>query len=185
MTRTDDTLVKSLLEKTKSTGSEAEASVRRECCSPASQEAVASAEAALGFPIEPFLRRVYLEVCNGGFGPGHGALSLTGDESLSSVYANFRAGPWPHQLLPVWNWGDATWSCVAPDGQIVTHDDVAGPTSTVFSLRSWLWSWVDGTDLWKTLYDDQETMIMNPFTRKMIPTKVRGRAKGLPWSTSQ
>src|SRR3954464_14202084 len=40
----------------------------------ASHDAVAEAEAALAHPLTPLLRRLYLEVGNGGFGPGYGVL---------------------------------------------------------------------------------------------------------------
>ena len=39
---------------------------------PASPEEVAAAEASLGFELPPLLRRLYLEVGNGGFGPAYG-----------------------------------------------------------------------------------------------------------------
>ncbi len=37
---------------------------------PAAQEAVEEAERAVGLPVPPLLRRLYLELGNGGFGPG-------------------------------------------------------------------------------------------------------------------
>ncbi|MDX6329418.1 MAG: hypothetical protein QOI83_1801 [Streptomycetaceae bacterium] len=41
----------------------------------ATPEAVAEAEEVIGFPLPPLLRRLYLEVANGGFGPDEGILS--------------------------------------------------------------------------------------------------------------
>jgi hypothetical protein len=79
-------------------------------------------------------------------------------------------------------WGDAIWSCVdgdSPEGTIVTHDDASGPTRTAFKIRSWLQSWVAGVDMWREIYEDHEATIINPFTKKPIVTKVRGRAKGV------
>jgi hypothetical protein len=181
MIGTDDTLIAVLQKKAVSTTQRPEMATPRERRTPASQEVVSGAEARLGFSLDPFLRRVYLEVCDGGLGPGYGSLPLMGEESLTSTYASFRCGTWPEKLLPVWDWGGATWSCVDPEGQIVTHDDVVGPTLTSFSIRSWLSAWVDGIDLWKELYEDLDATIVNPFTRKPIATKVRGSAKGRPW----
>lgn len=148
---------------------------------PASLAALHDTERALGFPIDPFLGRTYVEVSDGGTGPGHGALSLIGAECLSSTYAAFRSGGWPPGLLPVWDWGDAVWSCVDASGCVVTMDDTGLATLTDFSSRTWLRAWVDGVDLWAQLFDDKDATIVNPFTRKPVVTKVRGTAKGRPW----
>jgi len=64
------------------------------------------------------------EVSNGGIGPGYGSLPLTGPDSIATMYASFRSGSWPDSLVPVWDWGDAVWSCVDREGRVVTHDDV-------------------------------------------------------------
>jgi hypothetical protein len=145
---------------------------------------IARAETDLGFRLDPFLRRVYAEVSDGGIGPGYGLLPLSGERTLTSVYADFRSHGWSEKLLPAWDWGDAIWSCVDggdPEGHIVTHDDAGGSMLTNFTTRSWLQAWVDGVDLWKELYEDKEATIINPFTRKPVATKVRGTAKGRPW----
>ncbi len=180
MAETDDALIAALRSRA--------ASIHRtdvvspqELRAPASEETIASTEAELGFSLDPFLRRVYGEVANGGFGPGYGCLPLTGPQSLSSVYADFRSGAWPEKLLPVWDWGGALWSCVDFQGRIVTHDDVAGPILTNFTVRSWLKAWTESINLWNELYEDKEETIINPFTRKPVATKVRGKAKGRPW----
>jgi len=158
---------------------------------PATPGVIAATEASLGSPLHPFLKRVYAEVADGGFGPGYGLLSLEPIEagpdqrSLLSVYKDFRAGGWPESLLPLWDWGGAAWSCLdagSHDGIIVTHDDVVGPTETAFTIRSWLKAWVTGVDLWKEIYEDKEATIINPFTKKPVTTKVRGRAKGKTWT---
>src|SRR5262245_60588102 len=85
-------------------------------CPPASPEIVTSTERDLGFSLNPFLKRIYLEVANGGFGPGYGLVSLTknvcSDQTLSSLYHSFRTHRWPDKLLPLWDWGDAIWSCI-------------------------------------------------------------------------
>jgi hypothetical protein len=154
---------------------------------PATRETIAMAEAELGFPLHPFLRRLYTEVANGGFGPGYGLAGLTGGhgdsegESLVARYREFRAGGWPEHLLPLWDWGCAAWSCLdanSAEGTIVTHDDVEGATVTDFTIRSWLRAWVDGVNLWEEIYEDKEAIVMNPFTRQPTVTKIRGRAKG-------
>lgn len=150
---------------------------------PATAAAVRAAEDKLGRSLDPFLRRVYLEVTSGGFGPGYGALPLSGADSLPSTYESFLIGDqWPADLLPVRNWGDAIWSCVDSAGKIVTHDGAVGPTLTAFDVRTWLRSWVDGVQLWDQMYEDREVEITNPFTRRPVKTKVHHKVKGLPWT---
>jgi hypothetical protein len=102
-------------------------------------EGIARAEADLGLRLNPFLRRVYAEVSDGGIGPGYGLLPLSGERTLVSVHADFRSHGWPEKLLPAWDWGDAIWSCVDggdPEGHIVTHDDAGASTLTNFTTRS-------------------------------------------------
>jgi len=45
---------------------------------PASAEQVQATEQALGFPLPPLLRACYLQVSNGGFGPGDGVMGVIG-----------------------------------------------------------------------------------------------------------
>jgi hypothetical protein len=74
---------------------------------------VDAAEAALGFRIPPLLRRLYLEVGNGGFGPGYGLIGVPTEETaarrqqlVETYYRNIqrpRDDPrwWPAELVPV------------------------------------------------------------------------------------
>ena len=176
---TDDELLVALRERAESSR-RTDTSTPYEHRPPASEETVMKAEAVLGFRLEPFLRRVYREVCDGGVGPGFGSMPLMGNESVLSMYESFRLGPWPEKLLPVWDWGCAAWSCVDVEGRIITNDE-GGPTLTRFTTRTWLEAWVGGVDLWKEIYEDKDATIINPFTKKPIATKVRGTAKGRPW----
>src|SRR5262249_9212556 len=43
---------------------------------PATAGELAAAESRLGFPVPPVIRRVYADVANGGFGPGHGLAGI-------------------------------------------------------------------------------------------------------------
>ena len=72
---------------------------------PATAEQVAEAEAALGFELPAGLRQLYLEIGNGGFGPGDGLYSLT---DIAGQYADMtdepfgpQGQPWPANLLAV------------------------------------------------------------------------------------
>ena len=55
----------------------------------ASAEELAALEAAIRMPLPPFLRRVYEEVADGGFGPGGGLLGANG---AAAAYARMREG---------------------------------------------------------------------------------------------
>lgn len=55
----------------------------------ASPEAVTEAEEVIGYPLPPLLRRLYLEVGNGGFGPRGGIIGVRGyDFDQSDVFAD-------------------------------------------------------------------------------------------------
>jgi hypothetical protein len=155
----------------------------------ATGETIAAAEAEIGFALPPLLVRIYTEVGNGGFGPGHGLMLLAAPgeadpDSVAAVYRNFRAWSWPEKLLPLWDWGCAAWSCIdaaTSEGVIVTHDEVAGAIETAFTLRSWLQSWVSGVEMYKEIFEDQDAIRTNPFTKKPIRIRVRGSVIGKPW----
>jgi hypothetical protein len=72
---------------------------------PATAEQVAQAEAALGFELPTGLRQLYLDIANGGFGPGDGLYSLG---ELAGQYADMtdepfgpQGQPWPANLLAI------------------------------------------------------------------------------------
>lgn len=92
---------------------------------PVTAEEAAAAEEALGFALPPLLKRIYVEIGNGGFGPGYGLYGLsTGlaegryPAALEALYAALRKeppegmSPWPEGLLPVCTWGCAIDSYV-------------------------------------------------------------------------
>ena len=86
---------------------------------------VAAAEKELGFALPPLLKRIYIEIGNGGFGPGYGLYGLSANvgeddypEALEAIYAALRAEPpqgfssWPEGLIPLCTWGCAIDSYV-------------------------------------------------------------------------
>ena len=94
-------------------------------------EAVEEAESVIGHRLPPLLRRLYLEVGNGGFGPGFGVLGLKDghhDDLRRTAldwyrHANGTAeSHWsglPASLLPLCHWGCAIFSlidCSDPEG---------------------------------------------------------------------
>jgi hypothetical protein len=94
---------------------------------PAAPEAVAHLEATVGHPMPPLLKRIYLEVADGGFGRWGGALSLTEDRDdppVPEAYEAWREGygpGYPRAVVPLLTWGCAIWSLVdysTPDGRM-------------------------------------------------------------------
>ncbi len=144
---------------------------------PATAEAIEEAEKSLDFALPALLKRVLLEIGNGGFGPGHGLLGVRGgatDEhgnSLVDLYDGLSATnpedqrwSWPKHLVPICPWGDSTYSCVdcsRPEGQVVTYDANGyrpGENLARFlesqepTLDAWLRAWAEGVDLWSRMF---------------------------------
>ncbi|MEU8007189.1 SMI1/KNR4 family protein [Catellatospora sp. NPDC049111] len=96
--------------------------------------AIAEAEHLIGLPLPPLLRRIYLEVANGGFGPRDGVLGV-GENAWSDDggdivdhYGDFSSAPGhPRGLVPVYEVGCAIW-------WLLDFRDPAGP----------MWGWDPG-----------------------------------------
>jgi hypothetical protein len=150
--------------------------------SPADPAAVVKAEAELGFALPPVLRRVYLEVADGGFGPGGGLMSLAG---ATAAYARLGIGDelprgraWPQRLIPIRE-VDPGFDCVdasSPAGRIVAWDPEdlrefsgekawkASFSEIAPSVEAWLEEWVGG----KTQAEKDEEVM-----RKMMIDEAR------------
>lgn len=130
---------------------------------PAPADAVAEAEDLIGCRLPPLLRRLYLEVGNGGFGPGYGMLGLRGghrDDIRRTALDLYReehgtsSSHWsflPAGLLPVCYWGCGIYSftdCFRTEGAMWGWDPNPGPVDRQalfpqpFSLAGWLDRWV-------------------------------------------
>ena len=138
----------------------------------ATAEAVKEAEQAIGYNFPSLLRDIYLQVANGGIGPGlhilgvkGGYLSEEGD-SISDLYDYLKQDDpidplwiWPKEVVPFCQWGDAVYSCFyaeKPNNPVVWFDpnarEIGEPMNQQFishrdSLESWLQGWVNGEDL--------------------------------------
>ena len=130
--------------------------------SPAAAATLAAAESALGIALPPFLRRVYGEIADGGFGPGVGLLPI---ERAVAAYRRMRAGDelprgraWPDGLLPVVE-RDPGFHCVdvsTEAGRVIDWDpeglsEHSGEatfartfTEEAPSVEAWLGTWVGG-----------------------------------------
>jgi hypothetical protein len=129
---------------------------------PATAATLDDVAAQLGLPLPAFARRLYLEVADGGFGPGAGLLPA---RRLLETYRELRASPpseaeddeWPPQLLPLVV-ADTGHYCLAADsGRLYESDyeeelDEAADGEVRFrmvlrelspTLQAWLNEWVD------------------------------------------
>jgi hypothetical protein len=83
---------------------------------PASEQDVVAAERELGFTLPPELRHFYVEVADGGVGPGAGLFSLAElvakHRELTHAPVGPQGQPWPAELLPIQ--GD-DWDLVSID----------------------------------------------------------------------
>lgn len=125
--------------------------------------AVDEAERIISHRLPLLLRRLYLEVGNGGFGPGYGILGLRGGHrddihrgalDLYPSALNRSSEHWPvlpGNLLPICSWGCGIYSfidCSQPQGQIWGWDPNPGPADEralykqPYTLGEWLDRWV-------------------------------------------
>ncbi|MFI0357473.1 hypothetical protein [Actinomadura sp. 9N407] len=126
---------------------------------PAAPEAVADAERIIGYPIPPLLRRLYLEVANGEFGPREGILAVDdgsyehsdGWLGIVDAHGSFNHdGSYPG-LVWLFDWGCLIWS-------VIDFRDPAGP----------MWGWDPNIDP-----DEDSTPI---FSQNMNFTEWLGRS---------
>jgi hypothetical protein len=139
-------------------------------------------ESRFGFPLPPLLKRLYMEVGNGGFGPGYGLLGLgdgfrddQGDTALESYELRRETDPselgwnWPAGLLPICTWGCAIYSCIEcskptafpmvifdPNVHVSRWDECLFPECESFD--EWIAIWVGGGNLWDRMYGSEGTV---------------------------
>ena len=130
---------------------------------PVGADAIADAEAALGFPLRPEMRTIWAEVADGGFGPGPGLLPLA---DIVTTYRDLTSEPqgeggqaWPPTLVPVVAYDGDGFDCLDhDDGSIIGFDpqdlgrgrsDKAwqrGFREVAPSLAAFLTAWLDRPD---------------------------------------
>jgi hypothetical protein len=128
----------------------------------ATPDAVTAAELAIGYPLPPLLRRLYLELGNGGFGPRNditGVLDLDGDfhigdifESLNQSAVAYRDDPDKRMagMVALLEWGCAMSTlldCRDPAGQMWGWDpNGCCLEHALFSMditfNGWLADWI-------------------------------------------
>lgn len=143
---------------------------------PVSEVIVTSAEEIIGFSLPPLLSKIYREIGNGGFGPGHGILGLdgghtnsTGDTSLELYRIFLLPDPedqlwfWPKGLFPFCDWGCAIYSCICcfdknyavkwfdPNGHLPNSEWSDSFIDHTTSFDEWIMSWLNGINLFDNL----------------------------------
>ena len=126
------------------------------------EEELARAEAMLGFPLPPLLRRVYLEVGDGAFGlsPLYEERSNGLDMPLVDRYLELRSDQegdahgesrWPENLLIMYDWGCNIYSCLDcahPEYRVLRNDNNRDSDAYALeapSLQQWLQALLDDT----------------------------------------
>ncbi len=138
---------------------------------PALPDEVIAAERRLGFELPPLLRRLFVEVANGGFGPGYGLSGVAGcgtDEGGNDIVALFEAHAsdqwissypnWPTKTLRIAYFGcamHAAIDCSIADYPVYLFDPNADHEDCGFEnglipfekgLNDWLYGWATGDD---------------------------------------
>jgi len=136
-------------------------------CAPATEEQLRVTEQALGYPLPPLLKNLYMQIANGGFGPGYGLRGALGGYStgetiveyyvsLGSIPSNYKeyektfefsSEAWPSSLLPLCPMGCGVEICLSSTGMVYrvgpAHEDLNYIAHAVFpSLESWLENWL-------------------------------------------
>src|SRR5277367_3912098 len=125
----------------------------------ASEESIKLAEARLGFAIPDLLRSIYLNVANGGFGPGYGIIGVAGGHSsnlgdLVETFQEVKKGAeyfglkWNPHLLPFCEWGDNIFSCVdcSDPANPIFRSDECKVRPLNYSLNDFFEMWIGGKD---------------------------------------
>jgi len=159
---------------------------KRKIGKPATMLGLAADETRLGFALPPLLKRLYVELGNGGFGPGYGLIGMSGGipddlgctapESYLLMRSQDPSEPgwfWPEKLLPICHWGCAILSCVdcaSPtfrmrifDPNVIQSDDWSEAFfEEAESLERWIGEWAEGANLWDSAYGEEG------FVRKIL-----------------
>lgn len=121
---------------------------------PASLKAVEEAERILGYALPPLLRRIYLEVANGGFGPDVLGVAGGHEDDLGRTAVDMRRERQdPPGLWAVCSWGCAIVSyvdCSDPAYMMWGFDPNSGRDRQSYfpeslTMAQWLACWLDGS----------------------------------------
>lgn len=141
---------------------------------------MSEAERRLGFPMPALLKACYLNIGNGGFGPGYGVIGIEG--GYTSDYGNLvethellkqdlesEGDEWPSGLLAFCEWGCNIFSCVDCSdvrNPVYTFEDSAVRPQS-YTLDRFFELWMSSVDILSYQSTQAERAeITNPFTGK-------------------
>lgn len=136
---------------------------------PAPFALVRDAEREIGFPFPNLLVRLWIEVANGGFGPGYGLFGLEGgyaddvskmalpeiylDSRESRCYVEVYGEPWPEKLIEICHWGGGMRSaidCSAAEAEVLDiPEDLDRRRRSGQTFAQWMEAWVNGVNLFR------------------------------------
>ncbi|WP_417386464.1 SMI1/KNR4 family protein [Gimesia sp.] len=149
---------------------------------PVSPDVVAQTTKQLGFSLPILLSECYLQLANGGFGPGYGVMGLAGGATsdfgdLLETFQQLKSDHelegeiWPSGLLPFCEWGGNIFSCVDchDPRHLVTTFDAGALTPQNYSITEFFELWLNDIDLLDfSLPTTGDVEITNPFTGEKI-----------------
>jgi hypothetical protein len=160
------------------------AQVRKEKTVVASEDSVRLAEASLGFAFPELLKSIYLNVANGGFGPGYGIIGVAGGHrsdlgNVVETFSEIKRGAaylglkWNPKLLPFCGWGCNIFSCVdcSSPRNLIYRSDECKARPVDYGLEDFFERWLDGEDLLGEGATRKAVDITNPFTGKKMRVK--------------
>ena len=121
---------------------------------PASRDMVEAVERDIGFPLPPLVRRIYLEIADGGVGPFSGFSPLDDDgwrmpgpppDRDEAELAQYPADP-PLGVVFFCDFGCAMWAlldCRHPEGQMWWWQE-GDRHKLDLTFPQWLQAWLDG-----------------------------------------
>lgn len=119
-----------------------------------SETRLSKLESGLGVRLFDEHRQLYLEVADGGFGPGCGLMSIDADDACDGLEYNFTMlNLLPgHTLIPVVDWGGNSWSCISMEcREIITLvDSIFYQVHLGFAEFFLLWA--DGEELGSRIF---------------------------------
>ena len=144
---------------------------------PAEEQVIPQVERDLGFPLPELLRHCYLEIGNGGNGPGYGVIGVKGGYAsdygdLVETYHVSKQDQelldleWPNTMLPFSECGCNIYSrvdCSSADQRVYTFQD-SSLTAQAYSIAKFFDHWIHGISILDYQSDGMvETVIVNPF----------------------
>ena len=146
-------------------------------CPPAAEKDIIATEQRLNFNFPERLRKIYLSVANGGFGPGYGVMGVEGGftddlgHTVADLFEVYRqpdpedpTWEWPERFIPICHWGCVVYSAIdcGQNPAPVYFVDVGvkepnEPMESIIkfhkpSIEAWLNDWLDGKDLWHEVW---------------------------------